>query len=63
MPLNYEIQVNCSTRFDQSIHIFLLLFIGEYGFLLPENQIIPSGQETLAGEIALLKYIEKQVYS
>ena len=36
---------------------------GEYGFLLPEDQIIPSGQETLAGELALLKYIEAQVYA
>jgi len=36
---------------------------GEYGFLLPEDQIIPSGQETLAGELALLNYIEKQVYA
>ncbi|CAF0843976.1 unnamed protein product [Adineta ricciae] len=35
---------------------------GEYGFLLPENQILPSGQETLAGELALLKYIEGHVY-
>jgi len=39
------------------------LSLGEYGFLLPENQIIPSGEETLAGEIALLKYIEAQVYA
>lgn len=36
---------------------------GEYGFLLPENQIIPSGEETLAGVVALLQYIEKQVYA
>ncbi|CAF0866452.1 unnamed protein product [Didymodactylos carnosus] len=36
---------------------------GEYGFLLPENQIIPSGQETLAGCLALLKYVESHVYS
>jgi len=36
---------------------------GEYGFVLPEDQIVPSGQETLAGELALLKYIEAQVYA
>ncbi|CAF1221003.1 unnamed protein product [Rotaria sordida] len=35
---------------------------GKYGFLLPEDQIIPSGEETLAGLLALLQYIEKQVY-
>jgi hypothetical protein len=37
--------------------------VGEFGFLLPEDQIIPSGQETLAGELALLKYIEGHVYA
>jgi len=30
--------------------------------LLPEDQILPSGEETLAGELALLEYIEGQVY-
>jgi hypothetical protein len=39
------------------------LSLGEFGFLLPEDQIIPSGQETLAAELALLKYIETQVYA
>ncbi|CAF3402602.1 unnamed protein product [Rotaria sp. Silwood1] len=36
---------------------------GEYGFLLPEDQIVPCGQETLAGVLALLKYIEQHVYA
>ncbi|CAF0833065.1 unnamed protein product [Rotaria sordida] len=36
---------------------------GEYGFLLPENQIIPSGEETMAGLEALLMYIDKHVYA
>ncbi|CAF0886703.1 unnamed protein product [Rotaria sordida] len=36
---------------------------GEYGFLLPEDQIVPCGQETLAGVLALLKYIEEHVYT
>lgn len=36
---------------------------GKYGFLLPDNQIIPSGEETLAGLIALTQYIEQQVYN
>lgn len=37
--------------------------LGEYGFLLPEREIIPTGTETLAGEIALLQYIEGQIYA
>jgi hypothetical protein len=43
--------------------LFYLVLIGEYGFLLPDTQIIPSGQETLAGLLALLKYIEGHVYA
>ena len=30
---------------------------GKYGFLLPEDQILPSGKETLQALIALAKYI------
>ncbi|KAL1919543.1 uncharacterized protein VTP21DRAFT_2236 [Calcarisporiella thermophila] len=30
---------------------------GRYGFVLPANQIIPSGEETLAGVSALLRYV------
>lgn len=30
---------------------------GEYGFLLPADQIIPSGEETFAGIVAMGKYI------
>lgn len=28
---------------------------GEFGFLLPENQIIPNGEEFLAGLVALVQ--------
>ena len=31
--------------------------LGEYGFLLPEDQIIPSGEETLKAVEQLAKYI------
>jgi hypothetical protein len=30
---------------------------GKYGFLLPDDQIIPSGKETLQALIALAKYV------
>lgn len=60
MLLNFVILVNESPPRFFSDSVFPL---GEYGFLLPEDQIVPSGQETLAGEVALLKYIEGQVYA
>jgi murein tripeptide amidase MpaA len=31
---------------------------GKYGFLLPADQIVPSGEETLAGIIAMANYIK-----
>lgn len=34
---------------------------GQYGFLLPPEQIIPSGLETFAGLKALLLYIADRV--
>ena len=43
--------------------LFEYLCLGRYGFLLPEAEIIPCGLETLAGELALLKYIEGKVYA
>ncbi len=61
MLQNFEILV-CGICFLEKVLLNCLL-LGEYGFLLPENQIIPSGEETLAGEVALLKYIEAQVYA
>lgn len=30
---------------------------GKYGFLLPANQIIPSGEETLQGIMAMARFI------
>ncbi|KAJ3041659.1 carbamoyl-phosphate synthase (glutamine-hydrolyzing) cpa2 [Rhizophlyctis rosea] len=36
---------------------------GRHGFLLPPEQIIPSGEETLAGLIALAQYIAKDLES
>ncbi|KAJ3214035.1 Carboxypeptidase A4 [Dinochytrium kinnereticum] len=35
---------------------------GTYGFQLPANQIIPSGQETQAGVVALWEYVAAAVY-
>jgi len=34
---------------------------GQHGFLLPANQIIPSGKETLAGVVALAQYVQSQL--
>lgn len=32
---------------------------GKHGFLLPSNQIIPSGEETLQGTLAMAKCVIK----
>jgi len=34
---------------------------GQYGFLLPPNQILPSGKETFAGLVALAQYVKSQL--
>jgi len=34
---------------------------GQYGFLLPPNQILPSGKETFAGIVALAQYVQSQL--
>ncbi|CAM0136676.1 hypothetical protein VKS41_003484 [Umbelopsis sp. WA50703] len=34
--------------------------VGRYGFLLPEDQIIPSGEETLAGILFAAKFISER---
>lgn len=34
---------------------FILYTLGAFGFLLPTNQIIPNGEETLDGLIAFVK--------
>ena len=52
-------QIFSRKKKNDVLHYFSL---GEYGFLLPEREIIPTGAETLAGEIALLQYIEGQIY-
>lgn len=60
MQLNFEIPVRKLIEKFNNKNSF---FSGEFGFLLPDTQIVPSGQETLAGELALLKYIEQNVYA
>lgn len=30
---------------------------GQHGFLLPASEIVPSGEETLAGILALAQYV------
>lgn len=34
---------------------------GKYGFLLPANQIIPTGRETLDAMITLAKYVKSNI--
>jgi len=34
---------------------------GQYGFLLPPNQILPSGRETFAGLTAMAQYVKSQL--
>lgn len=38
----------------------LALHEGRYGFLLPPDQIIPTGEETMAGVIAMALFIQSQ---
>ncbi|KAJ3226299.1 Proteasome subunit beta type-1 [Clydaea vesicula] len=38
-------------------YIVELRDFGQHGFLLPSNQIVPTGEETLAGVVALYRYI------
>ena len=34
---------------------------GQYGFILPRNQIIPTGEETLKGLLAMVNEIKKEL--
>jgi hypothetical protein len=34
--------------------------VGRYGFLLPEDQILPSGEETLAGILFAAQFISER---
>ena len=48
--------VNC---FRVQVHIMYTVFVYRYGFVLPPNQIIPSGEEMWAGfEVVIKKLIE-----
>jgi hypothetical protein len=34
--------------------------VGQYGFLLPDNQIVPSGEETLAAVLFAAQFINER---
>eukprot|EP00604_Paraphysomonas_vestita_P001366 CAMPEP_0174817904 /NCGR_PEP_ID=MMETSP1107-20130205/459_1 /TAXON_ID=36770 /ORGANISM="Paraphysomonas vestita, Strain GFlagA" /LENGTH=339 /DNA_ID=CAMNT_0016029029 /DNA_START=282 /DNA_END=1301 /DNA_ORIENTATION=- len=46
----------CGVKYSYGVE---LRDTGKYGFLLPPNQIIPSGEETYAAIIAMAKYIDE----
>ena len=35
---------------------------GQYGFMLPRNQIVPTGEETLTGLLAMANEIKKELW-